>query len=283
MVRRSLIVTLAAALIGTPIASQATTADTSATEQWLIYELNRARWNPWGYAEDHGVVPAQTDGPLLPRPPLAVNTDLAQSSGYKAQQTVDYPNLFNAVTHCTTAPGPKPCPDGLARYFGYPLPGTNDAVNTIESYWSSNGLGATPPDVAGFLASPQHIDVMFKWEDRREVGVGWADGCAVTPSVCADKGGMSYLFIHLGYRSAPQLFITGVVFTDSNGNGIMDLGEGKSGVTVTAGGSSDVSGLGGGYAIPVSPGSYTVTAAGSGFAFQSAAATVGAYNVGVDF
>jgi hypothetical protein len=297
MVRRSLIVALAATLIGTPIASQATTADTSATEQWLIYELNRARWNPWGYAEDHGVTALTIVPPILPQPPLAINTDLAESTGFKAQQTADHPEDFvsdpnSRWFHCSDAitEGTYVCPNPLAQSFGYPLAGIGN-VNTIEAYWASGGPNASPgvpPDVAMFLTQTSHIPIMFQWPNQ-EIGVGWAYGCGVIWSVCHPEeyqgapNNMSYLFFQIASRTTVQLFITGVVFTDSNGNGIMDLGEGKSGVTVTAGAGSDVSGLGGGYAVPVSPGSYTVTAAGSGFAFQSAAATVGSYNVGIDF
>jgi putative cell wall-binding protein len=76
-----------------------------------------------------------------------------------------------------------------------------------------------------------------------------------------------------------KVFVTGVVFEDIDDDGLMDLGEGIGGITVTAGSTSTVTNAGGGYAIEVPAGTIAVSATGIG----STSVTVGAHNVGVDF
>ena len=61
------------------------------------------------------------------------------------------------------------------------------------------------------------------------------------------------------------LFLTGVVYTDTNGNGRMDVGEGLSDVTVAAGTFSTKSNAAGGWALRVPAGSYRVSASGGRF------------------
>jgi Ca2+-binding RTX toxin-like protein len=64
----------------------------------------------------------------------------------------------------------------------------------------------------------------------------------------------------------------------------MDLGEGLSGVTITAGTTSTTTNVGGGWALAVSPGRYRVTASGGPFSGTAAIAVrVREFNVEVDF
>jgi len=98
---------------------------------------------------------------------------------------------------------------------------------------------------------------------------------------------------HLGDRvwtiltateSTATLFLTGVVYNDWNGNQRMDLGEGLSGVTITAGGRSTTTNAGGGWSLPATAGQYRVTASGGSFAGTSTATVwVNGFNVEVDF
>ena len=90
----------------------------------------------------------------------------------------------------------------------------------------------------------------------------------------------------LPYGPAGTVFITGVVYQDSNGNGIYDAGEGIGGaaVRVVGGGYYAVSSASGGYAIPVpaNSGNWTVTAA-TGAATLTASAAVAGDSVKLDF
>lgn len=272
---------LTIALAGAPAVADAVVDPVSPAEQWLVYELNRARWSPTTYAAEFGVTPAAA---LVPQQPLAVHTGLFSATGFKAQQTFQYPNNFQANSslpnyHCSNATGTWVCPNGLAVSHGFPLP-SNWPLNQnfIEVFWASTGSG-TPTDlIAAFMRSPSHVGVMFTWPNY-EVGAGQYDGCPVSPTRACN-----YIFMHMAPRSPIKLFVTGVVFSDTNGNGRLDIGEGLPGVTVSAGAAGSVTtNGGGGYSIPVAAGSYTLTASGPGFATATAPITVTTYNVGADF
>lgn len=87
------------------------------------------------------------------------------------------------------------------------------------------------------------------------------------------------LTLHIGKREVTALFVTGVVFSDFDGDGIMDLGEGLAGIDVTVGGTSVTTNAGGGYAVPVSFGAYWVNLPGA----VPLHILVSTDNVGVDF
>ena len=267
------------ALTGLPAVARASANDITAVEQWMIYEVNRARWNPTAYATEFGINPAS---PVVPQPPLAVNTSLMGSSGFKSQQTVEHLGNFQSDPtkpnyHCSNATGTWVCPNRLAHNYGYPLPSWWSLnSNYIEVYWASNGDGH-PNGVSGFMSSPSHVGVVFQWANS-EIGVGQFTDCPPSPSIACN-----FLFMHIATRSPVQRFITGVVFSDGNGNGVMDVGEGMAGVTVSSGSASTTTNPGGGYSIPAAAGNYTVTASGAGFPTASTNTTVSGYNVGVDF
>jgi Ca2+-binding RTX toxin-like protein len=88
-----------------------------------------------------------------------------------------------------------------------------------------------------------------------------------------------------GTQGTDTLFLTGVAYSDRNGNQRMDLGEGLPGVTITAAGQSTLTNAGGGWSLPAtSPGRYEVSAAGGSFLGQSTVAVwVTEFNVEVDF
>lgn len=269
---------LLTAVVGIPAVASAV-LNTDQAEQWLVSDINRARWDPAGYAAAHNFTPASS---LVPMPPLAVNVNLMNATAFKAQQTIDYPTFFNSSTHCSTATGQLVCPNKLAKDFGYPIPTWWPLnQNMIESYWSSNGAGNFPPGAYIFMQSPAHRPVIFEWGDRHEIGVGWVDDCPTGSTTTA----CNYLFIHVAGRSPAVTFITGVVYDDQNGNGRMDSNEpGLSGVTVSrGGGGSTTTNGGGGYSLLVGPGAYTVTASGPGFPTKSVTVRVIDHNVGVDF
>jgi hypothetical protein len=116
-----------------------------------------------------------------------------------------------------------------------------------------------------------------------EVGIGIVatnPGSQVGPFVMTQDFGRPANF-------QPQ--VVGVVYDDQNGNHLYDVGEGEGGVTIVV---DDANGNqvaesttwdSGGYQIPLSPGSYTVTAVDNGQIIKSQNVTVGSDNVEVDF
>jgi len=281
MPRRVLIASLIAALLYLPtLPSVAGTPNVTPEEQWFAYEVNRARSDPAGYAAAHGVY---LSDPPSPKPPLAVNDDLFESSEVKSDAMAA---LGTAENHLCPYPGygTTLCPNRLALDAGYPLVSWWDPdANQIEIFWGG-GPGSLP-QVMTFMQSPQHRGVLFEW-DRVEIGVGVEQGQAG-----------SWFAAHIARRdeSDPrQTFITGVVFADANGDCVMDLyspspgqftSEGMSGVTVSIPGTSVTTNAGGGYSIPVAPNAtYQVTVSGAGFnPTATASAAVGTDNIGLDF
>jgi uncharacterized protein YkwD len=116
-----------------------------------------------------------------------------------------------------------------------------------------------------------------------EVGIGIVatnPGSQVGPFVMTQDFGRPANF-------QPQ--VVGVVYDDQNGNHLYDIGEGEGGVTIVV---DDANGNqvaeattwdSGGYQIPLSPGSYTVTAVDNGQVIKSQDVTIGIDNVEVDF
>jgi hypothetical protein len=109
------------------------------------------------------------------------------------------------------------------------------------------------------------------------VGIGIAQGSGGTYS--------SYYTIDTGVTADTRPYLTGVVFADSNGNGVYDVGEGKGGVTIAVDGVGSTATFdSGGYSIQVAPGTYTVTASGGGLASPiTETVTVGQSNRRLNF
>jgi len=113
--------------------------------------------------------------------------------------------------------------------------------------------------------------MLLEWDDRLEIGVGLSD---------ADY----YWIFHAAYRNGTHTFLTGTVYDDLNGNGIMDAGEGLPNVEVTAGTRHTLTNGGGGYSIKLPDGKHLITASGPGFSGTSAAnVRMAGYNVSADF
>ncbi|MEX1208081.1 MAG: hypothetical protein WEE36_05635 [Acidimicrobiia bacterium] len=254
---------VAAAAFRTPEADAA--IDPVVEAQLVIYEINRARWDPAAFAaETNSSVPSD----VLPRPPVALNQALAESATFKANEMA----RFGYFAHQSKATGTWP--NELARDAGYPLPSWwSDNANYIESL---NSGSSVPILVVGsFANSPSHRRHIFgegTFADYVEIGVGRSDSS-------------NYWAVHTGMRDDPLLFVTGVVYSDDNRNGRMDLGEGLPGVTVTAGGRRGKTNAGGGYSVEVANGKRIITASGGSLAgsLNEVPVKVDGFNVGVDF
>jgi hypothetical protein len=254
-------VTVVALMVQLPAAAESSSV--ADDEQALLYELNLARWDPAAYQAATGI---DLEG-ALPRPPLALNSQLAASAAFKANEMADH-DYFDHRSRVTGV-----WPNELARDHGYPLPAAlDDDANNIESLHAGSPV---PFNVLGsFAQSAGHRRHLFGqgwFGTHTEIGVGRSQTS-------------NYWAVHTAYRNETDTFVTGVVFDDRNGNGRMDPGEGIAGVTVTVGDRSTTTGAGGGYAVRAGAGRHQVKARGGNFeGISSARVTVTDYNVGVDF
>jgi hypothetical protein len=264
--RRAWVAAIAAALV-TIVAAPAMASPT-AEEQQVVYELNRARWDPAAYRVEKGIkIPTW----VTRRAPVAVNNQLFASA--------------RTTAHCTPSGDGHFCngtgANGRVRAAGYPLHSSwPNELNFVESTYggSTNHMGPIDGWLAGSDVHINHtLGQTVSYASHREIGVG--------------HDGSGRWVVHTAHRASTseRLFVTGVVFADTIiGNQRMDLGEGRSGVTVelkvgTTVVSSTTTNAGGGYSLLVpSPGPYTVTATGNGVNATVPVVPVN-HNVGLDF
>ncbi|WP_201838981.1 CAP domain-containing protein [Microvirga zambiensis] len=113
----------------------------------------------------------------------------------------------------------------------------------------------------------------------REIGIGFQvggyqswDGAFVTQNFA---------------RSGTKIFLTGVTMDDRDGDNFYDVGEGLSGLTITAvsaagARTSTKSQSAGGYSLSLDPGTYTVTFSGGGYSSMTKSVTIGSKSVKLD-
>jgi hypothetical protein len=275
------------------------------TEQELhfLYELNRARNDPPGWAAEYGLgsVPGGDGNPttlvgVAPRPPLALNETLVDSAGFKAQEMADN----NYFKHQSQVGPDFLWPNELVRnVFGYPLatmipvPGMpgfffvlDDDDNQIESLAVGQAasfaqginplIGLIVDDDVPTLGHRKHLLAMDEFNAIfTEAGAGYGfDAAATFPH--------DWVF-HTGVTDPAGLFLTGVVFDDGDGDDLFDPGEGLAGVTVNVGAQQTATNDAGGWSLAVADGTHAVSCLGGGFAGTgSASVSVSGANRQVD-
>jgi hypothetical protein len=264
----------------TPATITNTSVNLNAADQLMLEMMNRARANPSAAAAQYGIdlnqglapgtISASTDQPLAP---------------VQALQTVADQHSFDMVTN---------------HYFSHISPTAGDVFPRMAAAgYSANLIGENiaqtysapnDPDPGDNRASTLEDDLFLSPEHRtnileptfNEVGVGiWAGAGTVDslgntiPVVDATQD--------FGARPS-NVYLTGVVYNDTDGNNFYSLGEGLSGVTVAATNLDNgqnyatTTASGGGYEIPLPSGHYRVTING-----VSGTVTIGSANGKIDF
>ncbi|MCA8914141.1 MAG: hypothetical protein KDB90_01915 [Planctomycetes bacterium] len=286
------IATLIALVVFPAIASAQTSGpqQPTATEAAFIYELNRARQNPDRYDAENslsGLIVGAT-----PQPPLALNLNLVNSARFHADEMATN-GYFGHQSQVT-----GDWPNQMALNAGYPLdssfPGNNNYIESLAvvgtsgssiSYAPNAALkaliidqGVSPPGHRYHMLGMTAFNATF-----REIGTGYAEGLGWQSGVNA----AAYWAIHTGRRDTDPVWLTGFVYNDANNNGRYDQGEGLSGVTVSATGSTSGSvqtTTGGMYMMQVNAGTTNLSCSGGSFSGTAARTiTVGTTNLEVDF
>jgi hypothetical protein len=274
------------------LAPRGAAAQLSQQELHFLYELNRARHDPPAWAAEQGLG-ARTGGDgqpttlvgVAPRPPLALNGVLVDSSGFKAEEMAanDYFAHQSAV-------GPAFLwPNELVRnVFGYPLPAMvpapgggffvlPDDFNSLESLACGFGSGTSNLALAihaltllvvdAGVPSLGHRRHLLATDDFNsiftEAGVGYGSDLAAS---CRN-----YWAFQTGVTDPPGRFLTGVAFQDGDGDDLFDPGEGLAGVTVSVGAAQTATDEAGGWSLEVAEGTHGVSCVGGGFAGTASA------------
>ena len=219
----------------------------SAEEQQFVYLLNLARHDPVAYQREAGLA-VDLSG-IAPRPPLAASDCLMQSAGLRSDEMAqhDYFGHHSPVT--------GDWPNKVARDQGYDLPsGWADDENYIESISAGDWYDqAAAPlhalivdqgrSAAGHRRHLLGVDAFYA--ENREIGVGHAADPASSYG--------HYWTVHIARRDPAEVFVTGVVFNDGDGDGRYDPGEGLPGVTLQANNFSATTNDAGGFSLAVAP------------------------------
>ena len=225
-------------------------------EQYNLELINRGRLDPTAEAARYGIalnegLPAGTIS-TAPKPPLAMNQILISTARAHSQDM----NTRNYFDHNTLGTGTTPFQRMTNAGYIWNYAGENIA-------WSSSNAGPSKAMVdsfhqlffvdAGIPGRGHRLNLMDP--NFKEVGLGFGWGTSGT-----------YETEDFGRRSTPQIFLAGVVYNDANTNNFYDPGEGLGTVTLSLsqGTLFAKTGAAGGYAVPLTglTGSLTVTASG---------------------
>ncbi|MBI3467521.1 MAG: hypothetical protein HY000_31310 [Planctomycetes bacterium] len=251
----------------------------SAQEQLFIYMLNRARHNPVAYQQEAGLS-VDLSG-VAARPPLAVNDDLSDSAQYHTDDMTVAPYYFGHQSQHTGE-----WPNEMARDQGYVLEASwpNNA-NYIESLVAGTFINNAALALSTLIVDEGVPDLGHRKHllgtdefnaGNREIGVGYSVNSSATYT--------NYWAIHGTRTSTNDIFLTGVVYNDTNGNGRYDLNEGLPNVNVSTGTLGLLTNASGGWSIEVpAAGTYTVTTTGGGFSGTGTATVTTSQNIEIDF
>jgi len=254
-------------------------AQPTAYEQYVLELVNRARGNPGAEAARLGI--GLNDGLAAgtlsdsPQQPLAFNLQLiAAAQGHSAWMLAN--NSFSHTGANGSSPGDRMSAAGYS-FTGSWSWGENIAIQygsgTAPSQATSAALEAM------LFKSPEHRTNILN-ASFREVGIGVAGGTYQGQSAVDVTQDFAF--------SGSGSFLTGVAYTDLNGDGFYEPGEGLGGLSVQV-----KSGMGavyqtttwdtGGYQLQLPAGTYQVTFSGSALATPvTETASVGSQNQELD-
>ena len=292
--RRELFALLACVLVGNGKAATLWSIGDPTPEEQLYLELmNRARATPSAegqrlrdttdpdvvgaynyFGVDRNLMYLQFQA-LAPAPPLSMNPKLlaaarSHSQDMSARQYQDH----------TGSDGSTPGSRATAQGYSWQTLAENVSAYSKQVFFGHASFEVDWGYGLGGMQTPPGHRVNAHNPVYREVGVGVVDitGKTVGPQLVTED-------LATTFSSMP--FITGVIYSDRNGNQFYDIGEGITGVTVTVSGSAwyAVSASAGGYSVPVpGDGIYTVTFSGGGVATRQQTVTVaGSQNAKLDY
>ena len=221
----------------------------STAEQYLLELINRARLNPLAEAERYGV--DLNDGLVAgqigtaPLQVLAHNEALADASEGHSQWMLDA-NVFSHTGADQTTAGDRMSDAGYAFTESWTWrenlawSGTTGNVDLVQAISQHH---------EGLYLSAGHRANTFS-TDIREIGLAQVEGAYTQNGTVYNSSMLTQNFA----LSGNDVFITGVAYTDADGNKFYSAGEGQSGVTFSTANEQSTSAQAGGYAVAITPG-----------------------------
>ncbi len=269
----------------------------SAEAQYMLELLNLARTNPQEAAQEfttnltpdvqttlqyYDVNLSQVRAAIssaAPRQPLAWNNNLAAAATWQSQDQVNT-GIQSHIGSDGSTPAQRMDRNGYTNRvssgenaYAY----SQSVDNAMEAFmidWGVSSLGHRD-NILQPTATPQ--------TSYQAVGIG---------IVNTNKPGFGPEVItqDFGAQSGYTAQLVGVAFNDNSGNGMYGMGEGQGNVQIQAvnlstGQTSSVLtwDAGGGYQLPLTPGTYQITASVGNRVFSTQTLTMGTQNVEIDF
>ena len=218
----------------------------SAAEQYLLELINRARLDPQAEAARYGLsLNAGLAAGTISGTPVQV---LAHNSALE-QAAIDHSEWMlatNTFSH-TGVDGSDPGDRIVAA--GYELTGSwtwRENLAWTGSTGAIDLVAAVEDHHEGLYRSAGHRENTFAG-DVREIGIGQVEGRFTHEGNTFNASMLTLNFA----ASGTDHFITGVVYTDDDGDDFYSVGEGQSGIQISADGNSDTSAAAGGYQVAV--------------------------------
>lgn len=237
--------------------------DLTGNEQLFLELVNRARLDPAAEAARYGIGlndptpgdPSDTPSSVLTpdtRQPLAYNSLLALAAERHSADMLDR-NYFRHEA-------PAPSPNGVAPSDRIKDAGYTDFSRAGENLAFSGTEGTLDLDEsilmhhAGLFKSVGHRENILR-DEYRETGIAQVEGVFTPQS--GDNAGIDFnasMLTHKFATSGSDILLTGVAYTDDDGNDFYSLGESVAGVTLSAAGVSVESTSAGGYGLALDAG-----------------------------
>lgn len=242
--------------------------DLTANEQLFLEFVNRARLDPAAEAARFGIglndpSPGKDDPPstLLtpdPKQPLAHNPDLSLAATRHSGDMLDR----NYFAHTALAPAPHgTAPTDRMETADYDLNGSWATGENIAWFGTTGTLDLDQSLLshhAGLFKSVGHRENILQ-DIFRETGIAQVEGVfRANDGEGFERDYNASMLTHKFATSGASIFLTGVAYTDLDGNDFYSLGEAEAGVTLSASGMSTQTATAGGYALALDSGTTQV-------------------------
>jgi len=216
----------------------------SAAEQYLLELINRARLDPVAEAERQGI---DLNAGLAPGTIAATPLQVLATQGDLEDAAVAHSEWILATDTFSHTGAGGSNPGDRMRAEGYTFNGHWGWAENLAFYASSQAFdlaSVIETHHNGLYASAGHRTNIFS-ANMDEIGIGQVAG---TYTQNGNDLHASVLTQNFAF-SGGQTFVTGVAYSDGNGDGFYSMGEGLSGITIRVGSASDATATAGGYSV----------------------------------
>jgi serralysin len=247
-------------------------------EQYLLELINRARLDPLAEAERYGI---DLNEGLAPGTIDATAKQVLAPNALLHQAAADHSKWMLATdTFSHTGAGGSTAGERMTG-AGYAFTGDWTWGENLAWYGTTGTINlntAIEEHHEGLFLSKGHRENLL-FEEFREIGIAQEAGQFATTEGTWNASMLTEKFA----KSGNDVFVTGVVFDDANGNLFYDIDEGRGGAVFTSGGVAATTPGSGGYALKMAPSDDALVEIGHGGFSGALRLNVGGGNGKLDY